>query len=83
MIVGALEAKNQFSSLLEQVSRGVEITITENEKPVARLIPCAPLSRAGLRELFRDMEEFGARHPLNAEGLPKLTYRDLIEEGRR
>jgi prevent-host-death family protein len=36
--IGAFEAKNRFSELLEQVQRGAEITITKHDRPVARLV---------------------------------------------
>jgi len=81
--IGAFEAKTKFSELLEQVSRGAEITITKHEKPVARLVPFEKPSRVELKDLFRQMDEFGSKHPLNPKGLPKLSYRDLIEEGRK
>jgi prevent-host-death family protein len=81
-IVGAFEAKTRFSELLDQVSHGAEITITKHEKPVAKLVPFGKPSRVGLKELFRQMDEFRSKHPLNPKGLPKLSYRDLIEGGR-
>jgi len=37
--IGAFEAKNKFSALLMEVSRGAEITITHRGKPVARMVP--------------------------------------------
>ena len=80
MIVGAFEAKTKFSELLEQVSQGAEFTITRHEKPVAKF---EKPSRIELAELFRHMDEFRAKHPLNPKGLAKLTYRDLIEGGRK
>ncbi len=81
--VGAFEAKTKFSALLEQVSQGVEVTITKHEKPMARLVPYERSSRVELAELFRQLDEFRRQHPLNPKGLAKLTYRDLIEEGRQ
>lgn len=81
--VGAFEAKTKFSELLERVSQGAEVTITKHEKPVARLVPFEKPSRVELAELFRQMDEFRAKHPLNPKGLEKLSYRDLIEGGRK
>ena len=81
--VGAFEAKTKFSELLERVSAGAEITITKHEKPVARLVPFDKPSQVELATLFARMEEFRARHPLNPKGLEKISYRDLIEEGRK
>ena len=37
--VGAFEAKNKLSALLDQVEQGVEITITRRGRPVAKLVP--------------------------------------------
>jgi prevent-host-death family protein len=83
MTVGAFEAKTRFSELLEQVSQGAEITITKHERPVARLVPFEKPSRVELVELFQQMDEFRATHPLNPKGLARLTYRDLIDGGRK
>jgi prevent-host-death family protein len=83
MTIGAFEAKTKFSELLERVSKGAEFTITKHEKPVARLVPFEKPSRVELAELFRQMDEFRAKHPLNPKGLEKLSYRDLIEGGRK
>jgi prevent-host-death family protein len=37
--IGAFEAKNTLSALLDRVENGEEIVITRHGKPVARLIP--------------------------------------------
>jgi prevent-host-death family protein len=37
--VGAFEAKNKLSALLDEVERGEEVTITRHGRPVARLVP--------------------------------------------
>jgi prevent-host-death family protein len=38
-------AKTRLSSLLERVARGEEIIIAKAGKPVARLVPVAPVER--------------------------------------
>jgi prevent-host-death family protein len=38
-------AKTQLSSLLERVARGEEIIIAKAGKPIARLVPLAPVER--------------------------------------
>jgi prevent-host-death family protein len=81
--VGAFEAKTKFSELLEQVNQGAEIIITKHEKPVAKLVPFEKPSGVRLGEIFRHMDEFRSKHPLNPKGLAKLSYRDLIEGGRK
>lgn len=37
--IGAFEAKNTLSALLDRVERGEEIVITRHGHPVARLVP--------------------------------------------
>jgi prevent-host-death family protein len=81
--VGASEAKAKFSELLSRVSQGVEFTITRHGKPVARLVPIVKPSRVELTGLFPWMDDFRARHPLNPSGMKKISYRELIEGGRK
>jgi prevent-host-death family protein len=83
MTVGAFEAKTKFSELLEHVSQGAEITITRHEKPVAKLVPFEKPSNVELAELFCKMDEFRAKHSLNPRGLEKVSYRELIDGGRK
>ncbi|HEX6015297.1 MAG TPA: type II toxin-antitoxin system prevent-host-death family antitoxin [Geminicoccaceae bacterium] len=40
--VNIYEAKTQLSALIQAVERGEEVTITNRNKPVARLVPVAP-----------------------------------------
>lgn len=37
--IGAFEAKNKLSALLERVARGDEIVITRRGRPIAKLVP--------------------------------------------
>lgn len=83
MTVGAFEAKTKFSELLERVGEGTEIIITKHEKPVARIVPFGKASRVGLKELFDQMADFRAKHPLNPKGAERLSYRELIDGGRK
>jgi len=82
-IFGAFEAKTKFSELIERVNRGEVITITRHEKPVAQLVPFNQSSHAAIQEAFRQLDEIGCRHPLNPPGKEKISYRELIETGRR
>ena len=81
--VGAFEAKTKFSELLERVSRGEEITITRHEKAVARLVPVTRPSASGVREAFQRMDQIRSRATHASVGKKRLSYRQLIEEGRR
>jgi prevent-host-death family protein len=82
-VLGAFEAKMKFSELLERVSRGEEITITRHEKPVARLVPVQRSSFGDIHEAFQQMEEIRLRVRRKSASRRKLSYRQLIEEGRR
>jgi prevent-host-death family protein len=61
--IGAFEAKNKLSELLDRAERGEEVTITRRGKPVAKLVPVQPVRdrekarRAveGIRELAKKM----------------------------
>jgi prevent-host-death family protein len=81
--VGAFEAKTKFSELLERVSQGEEITITRHERPVARLVPVGRSSANGVREAFEQLERIRGRSLRASTGKERLSYRELIEEGRR
>jgi prevent-host-death family protein len=81
--IGAFEAKTKFSELLERVHKGEEIIITRHEKPVARLVPVERPTGADIKSAFRQLAEIGRRNPLNPRGREKISYRQLIEEGRR
>lgn len=37
--IGAFEAKNKLSALLDRVEQGEEVLITRHGRPVARLVP--------------------------------------------
>ena len=44
-IVNVHEAKTHFSKLLERVSAGEEVIIAKAGRPVAKLVPIAPVSQ--------------------------------------
>lgn len=76
--VGAFEAKNKLSALLDRVERGEEVMITRRGRPIARLVPAeAGFDREKAR---RAAENIIAR----AKGvtLGGLKIKDLINEGR-
>ncbi len=60
--IGAFEAKNKLSHLLDLVERGEEVIITRHGKEVARLVPPHPVrtkeqARAALRRMRQRAEE--------------------------
>lgn len=77
--VGAFEAKNTFSELLEKVARGAEITITKHDRPVARLVPVkADVDLEARRKAVDEWKKL--RVGLSLKG---LSIREMINEGRR
>jgi prevent-host-death family protein len=76
--VGAFEAKNTFSELLERVGRGAEITITKHDRPVARLIPAGASGAQARKKAAAELRILRERYSLKG-----LAVRELIDAGRR
>ena len=76
--IGAFEAKNRLSALLERAERGEEILITRRGKPVAKLGPVLPATdrAAGAR----GGKANSRTQPVRTLG--GLKIKDLIAEGR-
>jgi prevent-host-death family protein len=75
--VGVFEAKAHFSTLIAQVERGNEITITRQGAPVARLVPADEArphnpqeAAAKLRQLRRGIR------------LGRVTLREFMQKSR-
>ena len=65
-IVDVHQAKSSLSRLLVQAEAGEEIVIARNGKPVAKLVPCAPLGKrqfGALKGKISIGEEFFAPCP--------------------
>jgi prevent-host-death family protein len=78
--VGSYEAKTHLPRLLDRVAKGEKITITKNGKPVAMLVPLPPHEE---RDIKKVIEEFRAYSKRQGRTLGDLTFREMIEEGRR
>ena len=76
--LGAFEAKNRFSELLNRVDRGAEFTITKHDRPVARLVPALSQSRDRRKKATAELRALRERYSLKG-----LSVRSLIDEGRR
>jgi prevent-host-death family protein len=76
--VGAFEAKNRFSQLLDRVGRGAEFTITKHDRPVARLVPALSQARDRRRKATAEVRALRERYSLKG-----LSVRSLIDQGRR
>ena len=79
MEIGAFEAKNRLSALLERAERGEEIVITRRGRPVAKLVPVKPAYDAAQARAAADrIGELG-----RGRSLKGLKIKDLIAEGRK
>jgi prevent-host-death family protein len=79
--VGAFEAKNKLSELLDLAERGEEVVITRHGKEVARLVP--PKGRPNPEEAWAAMRRI--RERAKRRGL-KITLEEIKawrDEGRR
>lgn len=76
--IGAFEAKNRLSELLDAAENGEEIVITKHGRPVAKLVPIVEFDRAKARAAAEWLIEFRKKHSLGG-----LKIKDLINEGRK
>ena len=77
--VGAFEAENKLSQLLDEVERGEEVLITRHGKEVARLVPPkARFNHLEAREAVLRIREMSRGVTLGG-----IRVKDLIEEGRK
>ena len=76
--IGAFEAKNRLSELLQRVENGEEVTITRHGKAVARLVPADIGDRQKVQEAIEWLKR--TRKERRLEG---LTIKELINEGRK
>jgi prevent-host-death family protein len=76
--MGAFEAKNKFSELLERVGHGAEVIITKHDRPVARLVPASSSVDAERKRTTAELRALSRRYSLKG-----LSLHKLIAEGRR
>jgi prevent-host-death family protein len=76
--IGAFEAKNRLSELLQLVENGEEVTITRHGKPVAKLVPASQYDPARVKRAVEELKEMRKKHRLDG-----ITIKDLINEGRK
>ncbi len=77
--VGAFEAKNTLSALLDLVEQGEEVVITRHGRPAARLVPPAGgFNREAAREAAGRIRAMSKGVCLGG-----LTIKELVDEGRR
>jgi len=76
--IGAFEAKNRFSELLERVHHGAEVVITKHDRPVAKLVPISAPEATDRKKVTAELRALSKRYSLKG-----LSVRELIDEGRR
>jgi prevent-host-death family protein len=77
--IGAFEAKNTLSALLDLAESGEEIVITRHGKEVARLVPPrGAINRDAARKAAQRIREMSRGVTLGG-----LSIRDMINAGRR
>ncbi len=77
--VGAFEAKNTLSALLDLAEKGEEVVITRHGKEVARLVPPrSTTNREAARQAAQRIREMSKGVTLGG-----LSIKDMINEGRR
>lgn len=78
--VGIFEAKTHLSEILDKVSHGSKIVITNRGRPIARLVPFR--SQAVCKNRKEVIARFAQiRNSITLEN-NKVTIKELIEEGR-
>jgi prevent-host-death family protein len=77
--VKALDARMQFSDLLNRVARGEEITITRYGAPVALLVP---VHQRGAKLTHMEIVE-GMRTLRKRVKPGKMTVREMVAQGRQ
>lgn len=78
MRVGAFEAKDKFSALLDQVESESEIVITRHGRAVAKLVPTG----SGFDRAQAKHAADGLREACKGIKLRGLKIKDLINRGR-
>jgi prevent-host-death family protein len=80
--IGAFEAKNKLSALLDQVERGAEVIITRRGRPVAKLVPIrTPYSSERAAAALRRIRE--RAKALNLGPFDWEEWKKYRDEGRR
>jgi len=76
--LGAYEAKTHLARLLDEVEHGESFAITKHGRTVAHLVPPTQTGEFSVAQAIEGLRRFRrGRH------LKGVSFRELIEEGRR
>ncbi len=81
--IGAFDAKNRFSELLDKALRGRETIVTKHGKPIAKIVPYRETDREGediLASIAKTRSQIAERGRVLDEG---ETWKDIAREGLR
>lgn len=81
--ISAAEAGSRFHELLERVSRGEEIVVTQDNQPVARLVPERRRASESVRQAAENLRAL--QRDMTDRGFEPLTDEEIlgaIREGR-
>ena len=76
--IEASEAKTDFPRFLKRVREGERFVITEQNRPVAELIPIRQRETGKIRAAIENLKAFQETHSLAGS-----SVRQMIEEGRK
>jgi prevent-host-death family protein len=77
--IGIAKAKASFEKILARAESGEVVTLTRHGHPAAQLVPL----NTRRQQLAAEWRKRVKNVRLNRPGLPKLTIKELIEEGRK
>jgi prevent-host-death family protein len=76
--IGAFEAKNRLSELLDAAENGEEVVITKHGRPVAKLVPVEGFDRARARQAAEWLKRTRKERSLGGDSIV-----EMIREGRK
>lgn len=83
--VGLFEAKTHFSELVARAEAGEEVVITRHNRPVAKLVPIAPVDRVDLaarRKAIASIDKLRRQLAGRGVAITQDEVNQWIREGR-
>jgi len=81
--VGIVEARNNFSALVERAEKGENVIITRHGKPVVKMVAVELEDEEERRKRARGAVEAIWEMRKEVKPLGDVTIKDLINEGRK